>query len=684
MTKITTILLTFSIAAIMFSTATVSMMPAYAQDITITKTATPEDIQVLGLGGLEDTNVEISVTGFGGTTTEPVPLEIVLVIDESGSLSSAEFAQVRQFAINVANSFTFGPDATSMGLVMFSSNARTIIPLTDSQTTFLNAINSVIQRGGSTCIPCGVRDANTIFSGPTSVPGATQVMIVLSDGANTVNTSDLNPSTVAAEADGTTILAVGVGIGNNPTALNQMQNIVATQIPGTQTFFQVNDFANLQSIVDSLVQISIINTSPSLVNLIETTQNYIVNHASFSTIPDSQIDLGDGRIQLTWNNIGQYVGNNNDRLAADETFTVSFTVNSNLVGNMLPVNDLTSSEITYLAPDDSSGSDQLPQAYINVNGAPDAMDDSFDVDEDSNDNILDVIGNLDGMDVDPNNDALTIISTTDPTNGSVNTDGSVVLYTPDADYSGPDSFDYTVSDGSIGGQDTATVTITVIPVNDPPVAENDLATTDEDTPVDVVVLTNDTDPEDDVLTVTQVTQGSNGAVSTDGTIVTYTPDADFNGSDSFTYTITDGEFESTATVNVTINPINDAPVCSDATVNVDSLWPPNHKFTTVTPNMDATDVDGDNLIFNVLTVFQDEPVDGTGDGDTAPDATINGDGTVDVRAERSGNENGRVYQISVQVSDGELSCIGTVQVGVPHDKKDTPVDDGAIFDSTTS
>ena len=89
------------------------------------------------------------------------------------------------------------------------------------------------------------------------------------------------------------------------------------------------------------------------------------------------------------------------------------------------------------------------------------------------------------------------------------------------------------------------MTITINPVNDAPVATDDAATTDEDSPVTIAVLDNDTDVDGDALTVTALTQGTNGSVvlETDHT-VTYTPNADFNGTDTFTYQTSDGTVQS--------------------------------------------------------------------------------------------------------------------------------------------
>lgn len=105
--------------------------------------------------------------------------------------------------------------------------------------------------------------------------------------------------------------------------------------------------------------------------------------------------------------------------------------------------------------------------------------------------------------------------------------------------------------------------------NEPPVAVDDAAMTDEDTSVTIDVIGNDSDPNGDSLTITATTAPSNGSIvdNGDGTI-TYTPNADYNGPDSFTYTITDGEFDSTATVTIDVKPVNDAPIITAELISV--------------------------------------------------------------------------------------------------------------------
>src|SRR6185436_12249209 len=137
---------------------------------------------------------------------------------------------------------------------------------------------------------------------------------------------------------------------------------------------------------------------------------------------------------------------------------------------------------------------------------------------------------------------------------------------------GTETFTYTISDGN-GGTDTATVTVTVNNVNEQPIATDDAATVAEDSTDNIInVLTNDTDPDGDTLTITTVGTGSQGGmieIAEGATSIRYTPAADVFGTETFTYTISDGNGGSaTATVTVTITPVNDDPDAVDDTLPV--------------------------------------------------------------------------------------------------------------------
>jgi VCBS repeat-containing protein len=200
---------------------------------------------------------------------------------------------------------------------------------------------------------------------------------------------------------------------------------------------------------------------------------------------------------------------------------------------------------TYTVSDGKGGTDTstLTISITPVNDAPIAVNDSYTTQEDTPLTIA-VPGVL-GNDTDVDGDTLTVTEFTQPTNGTLtqNEDGSF-SYSPNANYNGSDSFTYTISDGK-GGTSTATVNIGVTSVNDAPVAVNDSYTTQEDTPLTIAVpgvLGNDTDVDGDTLTVTEFTQPTNGTLTQneDGSF-SYSPNANYNGSDSFTYTISDGK-----------------------------------------------------------------------------------------------------------------------------------------------
>ncbi len=243
---------------------------------------------------------------------------------------------------------------------------------------------------------------------------------------------------------------------------------------------------------------------------------------------------------------------------------------------------------TYTVSDGHGGIDTatVTIAVATVNDPPAAQDDSAATEEDVPVTI-DVLAN----DSDPDGDGLLVQSVTQPPHGTVVNNGFNLTYAPGPDFNGSDSFTYTVSDGH-GGIDTATVTIAVATVNDPPAAQDDSAATEEDVPVTIDVLANDSDPDGDGLTVQSVAQPPHGAVVNDGADVTYTPDPDFHGVDSFTYLVSDGRGGAdTATVEVTVAKVNDPPVAQNDSAATDEDVP-----VTIDVLANDSDPDGDRLV----------------------------------------------------------------------------------------
>jgi large repetitive protein len=183
--------------------------------------------------------------------------------------------------------------------------------------------------------------------------------------------------------------------------------------------------------------------------------------------------------------------------------------------------------------------------------------------------LVDVIAN----DTDVDGDARTLQSVGTAAHGSVTIVGGQSQYSPTANFHGSDSFTYVVSDGH-GGTATGTVNITVNAVNDDPTAVDNNASTNEDSPVSVDVVANDTDIDGDTPSLQSVGTAAHGSVSIVGGQAQYSPSADFNGTDSFTYVVADGHGgTATGTVNVTVNPINDAPSTNGQSVTTNSNTP---------------------------------------------------------------------------------------------------------------
>jgi len=216
-----------------------------------------------------------------------------------------------------------------------------------------------------------------------------------------------------------------------------------------------------------------------------------------------------------------------------------------------------------------------------VNDGPNAVDDTFGTDEDTV--LVEPDPGVLTNDTDPENDPLTVTAfdatsaqdaaVTVDADGSFSYDptGAAALQALDDSESVDDTFTYTVDDGS-STPDTATVTVTVDGVNDPPVAADDGYTTDEDVTLNVPapgVLGNDTDVDVEPLTTVLVDDVSDGTLTLDADgSFTYTPDLNFNGSDSFTYRANDGTVGSNvATVTITVNPVNDPPLADDESIS---------------------------------------------------------------------------------------------------------------------
>jgi CshA-type fibril repeat protein/VCBS repeat-containing protein len=378
----------------------------------------------------------------------------------------------------------------------------------------------------------------------------------------------------------------------------------------------------------------------------------------------------------------------------------TITINADGSYSFAPVPDYDGAVpvITYTVSDGAGGTDTstLTLTMVPVNDAPIGFDDAATTPENAP-----VSGNVLGNDTDVDDTNLSVTTfeidgetygagTTAPIPGVgsllINADGSFT-FTPAAGYDGPvPDATYTVSDGDL--TDTAVLTLTITPLNDPPVADDEAATTPEDTTLNVPaasgLLVGDTDIDGDPLTITQFQVGGNtyaagdtatiagvGAltINPDGSYI-FAPAADYNGTvPPVTYTVSDGLLTDTGTLTIEVTPVNDPP----ATVDDTGTTP---EDTPLSGNALAndTDVDGDTL---TLVGFSIAGIPGT--FFAGANATIPGVGTITIGTDGSytlvpaANYTGPVPDITYTVTDGNGGTrTGTLTLFV------TPVNDPPV------
>ncbi|MCR9876718.1 tandem-95 repeat protein [Vibrio parahaemolyticus] len=256
-----------------------------------------------------------------------------------------------------------------------------------------------------------------------------------------------------------------------------------------------------------------------------------------------------------------------DNVDGELTFSVSGNSNIqvaivNGIATITPTADWNGSETLTFTATDPSGESISQTVNFTVAPVADIVADKATVVEDTS-TVIKVLGN-DTFEGDGK--VVSLDTNNGPANGtvSVNPDGSVT-YTPNDNYHGTDSFTYIVTSGGVS--ESTTVSVDVTPVNDAPVAKDDIATTQEDTAVTIDVLPNDTDVDGDKLSIqsASVPEAQGKVEIVDGKLV-FTPAENFNGHAEIIYTVTDGELTDEAKVTVTVNPVNDAP-----TIKVDAV-----------------------------------------------------------------------------------------------------------------
>ncbi|MFC2105368.1 tandem-95 repeat protein [Candidatus Bipolaricaulota bacterium] len=396
-----------------------------------------------------------------------------------------------------------------------------------------------------------------------------------------------------------------------------------------------------------------------------------------SGIPDQTIDEGDAFTTVVLDGYVSDVDN------TDAEMIWTYSGNTDLLVDItgraatitLPHADWYGSEtITFTATDPGSLSNSDPATFT-VNAVNDAPVVSGIPDQtiDEGDAFTTVVfdGYVDDVD---NTDAEMIWTYSGNTDLLVDITGRAATITiPHADWYGSETITFTATDpGSLSNSDPAT--FTVGPANDPPVANDDSDTTPEDTPVTTNVVANDTDIDGTVVasTVAIVSGPSNGSVISNGDgTVTYMPNADFNGSDAYTYTLRDnnGAPSNVAMVTITVGPVNDMPTANDDTVLT-------NEDTSISIKVTLNDNDPDGTIDPATILIDHAPVSGTvqvaGDGSItySPNADFKGidQFTYTVKDNKGATSNVAMVIVTViEVNDPPIAKddVATTKSGMP-------------------
>ncbi len=405
--------------------------------------------------------------------------------------------------------------------------------------------------------------------------------------AGVLNPTVLDVLANDSDVDGDTLTITGVSQGSlGSTVSTDGSTVTFTDVnnsaPNDETF-TYDLFDGTATVSGILVTVSVSVNIPPVANPDAATTDEEIGVVTGNVLANDN-DGGDGPSALS--------------ITASDTVSVNggaVTNNGNGTFNYMPLLNFNGSDsFTYTVSDGASATVGTVTITVNsINDDPIAVDDNGSTDEDT----LLTTNNVLTNDSDVDGDTLTVAAgNPGATNGSVvnNNDGTFD-YTPNANFNGQDSFDYTVNDGN-GGSAIATVTIDVAPINDPPVAFDDSVNTTEDTPVTTGnVLVNDIDIDGDTLSVAagNPTAANGTVVNNDDGTFDYSPNANFNGQDSFDYTVLDGNgLSDIGTVTVNVGADNDAPTAVDDNAGSTNEDTP---FTTLNVLVNDTDPEGDTL-----------------------------------------------------------------------------------------
>ena len=570
-----------------------------------------------------DTDVDTAATGLSAVLVSG-PAHGALSLNADGSFSYAPTLNY-----NGSDSFTYKVNDGS-----FDSNIATV-------NLTITAVNDA---------PVAVNDSNSTNEDTAlNVPA---VGVLINDTDIDTPAASLSAVLVSGPAHGALTLNADGSFSYAPT-LNYN---------GTDSFtYKVNDGSLDSNIATVNLTITAVNDAPVAAN-----DSYSTNEDTALNIPAAGVLANDSDVETAAASLSAMLvsgpAHGSLTLNADGSFSYTPILNYN-----------GSDSFTYKVNDGFLDSNiaTVNLSITAVNDAPVAVNDSYSTNEDTTLNIPATGILTNDTDIDTPAASLSAMLVSGPAHGSLtlNADGSF-SYTPALNYNGSDSFTYKVNDGSLDSN-IATVNLTINSVNDAPIAVNDSYSINEDSTLTVPaagVLANDTDVDTAAasLSAALISGPAHGSLTlnTNGSF-SYTPTTNYNGPDSFTYKVNDGSLNSNiATVNLTVNSVNDAPVA------INDSYSTNEDTTLTIPaaGVLANDTDIDTAAASLSAVLVSGPAHGS--------LSLNANGSFSFTP--TANYNG-ADSFTYKVNDGSLnSNTATVSLNI------TPVNDAPSFNLPTT
>jgi hypothetical protein len=238
--------------------------PAYALDLLW---------DVVPGGQTKAVGATVSLSG-----TSSVGLDLMLVLDESGSALGADFTTQKSAAVDIVNSQLFGPNATATGVVLYATNSRTLLNLNQAKATVVNSLNAAIALGGSSCISCGI-DAATANIGGFGRADAQKAMVVFLDG----------PQNIGATIDSAVATAENAGIARwvvrLPDGLLADAQAISSNGPSGDLLWTIGSVNELIGFINALDLAHVQVTMPDA--------SIVPLNAGAFTVPDWIVQPGD-------------------------------------------------------------------------------------------------------------------------------------------------------------------------------------------------------------------------------------------------------------------------------------------------------------------------------------------------------------------------------------------------------